>query len=54
MCLAIAIDSVRNSRLAVEKLLESIAQDDLHSMKVLGPILSGMRDAERENVELST
>jgi hypothetical protein len=54
MCLAVAMDSVRNCRLAVEKLLDSIAQDDLHSLKVLGLILSGMRDAEREIVEVST
>jgi hypothetical protein len=40
--------------MAFEKLLDSIAQDDLHSMRVLRPILSGLRDAEGEIVELST
>lgn len=48
MCLAVAIDSVRNSRLAVEKLLCAILQHDHYSMGILGPILSGLKDAERE------
>ncbi len=47
-CLTAAIDSVRNSRLAVEKLLDSIPLDDHYSISILGPILTGLRDAERE------
>ena len=52
-CLTVAIDSVRNSKLAVEKLLDSIARDDQHSLGILGPILSGLRDAEREIAEFN-
>ncbi len=48
MCLSVAIDSVRNSRLAVEKLLGSIPVDDHHSLGILGPIMASLRDAERE------
>ncbi len=48
MCLTVAIDSVRNSRLAVEKLLGSISLDDHYSMGILGRVLSALRDAERE------
>jgi hypothetical protein len=47
-CLTVAIDSIRKSRLAVEKLLDSISKDDHYSMGILGPILTGLRDAERE------
>ena len=48
MCLTVAIDSVRNCRQAVEKLLNTIAKDDRYSMGILGPILAGLRDAERD------
>ena len=37
MCLTVAIDSVRKSRQAVEKLLETISMDDHYSMGILGP-----------------
>ena len=47
-CLTVAIDSIRNSRQAVEKLLDTIAKDDYYSMGILGPILAGLRDAEQE------
>ena len=46
-CLTVAFDSVQNSRRAVEKLLDSISRDDHYSMGILGPILSGLRDAEQ-------
>ncbi len=48
MCLMVAMDSVRNSRQAVEKLLGSISLDDHYALGILGPILAGLRDAERE------
>ncbi|MCY2977894.1 MAG: hypothetical protein NTU79_04420 [Planctomycetota bacterium] len=47
-CLTVAIDSVRKSRLAIEKLLGFISLDDHHSLGILGPILAGLRDAEQE------
>jgi hypothetical protein len=46
--LAVAVDSVRKSRLAVEKLLGFISLDDHYSLGTLGPILAGLRDAEQE------
>ena len=48
MLLTIAKDSLRNSRQAVQKLLDSIPMDDHYSLGVLGPILGALRDAERE------
>ncbi len=46
-CLTVAMDSVRKSRLAVEKLLGFISLDDHCSLGILGPILAGLRDAEQ-------
>jgi hypothetical protein len=47
-CLTVAIDSVRKSRPAVEKLLGFISLDDHNSLGTLGPILAGVWDAEQE------
>ena len=47
-CLTVAMDSVRKSRLAVEKLLGFISLDDHYSLGILGPILAGLNDAEQE------
>ena len=47
-CLTVAIDSVRKSRLAVEKLLGFISLDVNYSLGILGPILAELRDAEQE------
>ena len=46
--LATAKQSLEASRQAVEKLLDSIPRDDHYSLGVLGPILSSLRDAERD------
>ena len=46
MLLSVAKDSLRNSRQAVEKLLNSIPLDDHYAMGILGPILAELRDAE--------
>ena len=48
MLLSVAKESLRNSRQAVEKLLDSIPRDDHYAMSVLGPILAALRDAERD------
>lgn len=45
--LSVAKESLRNSRRAVEKLLDSIQRDDNYAMGILGPIRSGLRDAEK-------
>ena len=47
-CLKVAMDSVRKSRLAVEKLLGFISLDDHYSLGILGPILAGLKNAEQE------
>ena len=48
MLLSVAKESLRNSRQAVEKLLDSIPRDDHYFMGILGPILAALRDAERD------
>jgi hypothetical protein len=51
--LSIAQKSIESSRQAVERLIGSIPLDDQFSLGVLGPILAGLRDIERELKGLS-
>ena len=51
--LAIAKQSIGSSRQAVEKLIDSISLDDHFALGILGPILSGLRDAENEIANLT-
>jgi hypothetical protein len=51
--LSIAKGSISESRRAVERLIDSIPLDDHFSLGVLGPILAGLRDMERETNGLS-
>ncbi len=46
--LTIAQQSIESSRRAVEKLIDSIPREDQFTLGVLGPILAGLRDMERE------
>ena len=46
--LAIAKQSIGASRRAVEKLIHSFPLDDQFTLGILGPILSGLRDAEND------
>jgi hypothetical protein len=46
--LAIAQKSIESSRRAVEKLIDSIPLADQFALGVLGPILSGLKEAERD------
>ena len=51
--LAIAKQSLGSSRQAVERLTNSIPLADQFVLEILGPILSGLRDAERRIGDLS-
>lgn len=46
--LATAQKSIQASRLAIGKLIDAIPLDDHFALGVLGPILVGLRDAEKE------
>lgn len=45
--LAIAQQSISESRRAVERLMDSISLTDHFALGVLGPILAGLRNADR-------
>jgi len=46
--LSVAKQSIQSSRHAVEKLIHSIPLADQFALGILGPILSGLKDAEKD------
>ena len=46
--LSVAKESLRASRMATQKLLDSISLSDLYSLVLLGSILNGLKDSEQE------